>query len=80
MIIDIGASGSEFWLEGIIAAGDTSVTIESKQIIDKTVLQAFTDNLDATGKITAVSTGSVTVTIDNALDSNLTVKVRGVNV
>ena len=70
----------EFWLTGIIETGKTSVTITDSKITDDTVLQAFTDNIEATGKIAAYSIGSVTVTIDEALSAALTVKVRGVNV
>lgn len=68
-----------FWLSGTIAAESDSVTITDSRIVEDTILQPFVNSVEVTGRITAISTGSVTITLDDVTATEIAVRVKGVN-
>lgn len=70
---------NEFWLSTTIPAGETEVTITNSSIKEDTICDIYCDNSNASGDITSLTNGSIIITLGSALDVDVIVKVKGVN-
>ena len=62
-------------IKGTLAAGATSLTLESNKITSKSLLDIYTDTYGVNPTAATVSAGSVTLTFE-AQEENIGVKVR----